>query len=90
MPERQREVDLNAGPITVVIVDHVEQPDAAAIDQWSCMMSIDQVPLICVGTAKGMLVAQLRHWRVTLGLLEDGDDLAIGKTGRLHTELSKI
>ena len=33
MPERQREVDLNAGPITVVIVDHVEQPDAAAIDQ---------------------------------------------------------
>lgn len=54
------------------------------------MRSIDKVPLICLGTAKGMLAAQLRHSRVTLGLLEDGDELAIGKTGRLHTELSKI
>ena len=36
-----------------------------------------------------MLAAQPRDWRAALGLLEDGDDLAIGKTGRLHAELSK-
>ena len=40
------------------------------------------------GVADAVFAAQLRHWTPTLGLLEDGDDLAVGKAGRLHVELS--
>lgn len=39
-----------------------------------------------------LLMPCSRHssdWRAALGLLEEGDDLAIGKTGRLHAEFSK-
>ena len=36
-----------------------------------------------------MLAAQFRDRGSTLGLLEDGNDLAIGKTGRLHAEFPK-
>ena len=39
--------------------------------------------------ADAMLAAQLRDWQAALGLLEDGDDAAIDKTGLLHAELSK-
>lgn len=46
-------------------------------------------PLIERGAADAMLAAQLRNWRSALGLLEDGNDLAIGKTGRLHAEFPK-
>jgi hypothetical protein len=44
-------------------------------------------PLVELGVADAVLAAQLRNRRAALGLLEDGDDLAIGKTGRLHAEL---
>lgn len=46
-------------------------------------------PFVERGVADAVLAAQLWDWRAALGLLEDGDDLAIGKTGRLHAELSK-
>lgn len=47
-------------------------------------------PFIECGVADAMFAAQFRNGRTTFGLLEVGDNLAIGKTGRLHTELSKI
>ncbi len=46
-------------------------------------------PFVERGVADAVLAAQLWDWRAALGLLEDGDDLAIGKTGRFHAELSK-
>lgn len=46
-------------------------------------------PLVERGVADAMFSAQLRGRRTAFGLLEDGDDLAIGKTGRLHAEPSK-
>ena len=50
----------------------------------------DGPPFVELGIADAVLAAQLRDWRAALGLLEDGDVLAIGKTGRLHAEPSKI
>lgn len=35
-----------------------------------------------------MFVAQLRYWAAGFGLLENGDDLAVGNAGGLHVELS--
>ena len=46
-------------------------------------------PFVERGVADAVLAAQFRDWRAALGLLEEGDDLAIGKTGRLHAEFSK-
>lgn len=46
-------------------------------------------PPVKRGVANAMLAVQLRDGRAPFGLLEDGDDVAIGKTGRFHAELSK-
>ena len=57
MPGRQREIDLIAGSITVVIVDHVEQPDAAAIGRLVMhevhRQSAVDLPGYCQGHACG-------------------------------------
>ena len=45
-------------------------------------------PLVERGVADAVLAAQLRYRAAGFGLLEDGDDLAVGKAGRLHVELS--
>ena len=47
-------------------------------------------PYVERGVADAVLAAQLSDWGAALGLLENGDDLAIGKTGCLHAELLKI
>ena len=47
-------------------------------------------PLVERGVADAMLAAQFRYRAAGLGLLEDGDDLAVGKAGRLHVELSVL
>lgn len=47
-------------------------------------------PLVERGVADAVLAAQLRDRAAAFGLLEDGDDLAVGKTGRLHLELSVL
>lgn len=49
-----------------------------------------EVPLLERGVADAALPAQCGNRGATLGLLEDGDDLAVGKAGSLHAELSKI
>jgi len=45
-------------------------------------------PLVERGVVDAVLPAQLWYWAAGLGLLENGDDLAVGKAGRLHVELS--
>jgi len=45
-------------------------------------------PFVERGAADAVLTAQLRYGAAGFGLLEDGDDLAVGKAGRLHVELS--
>ena len=46
-----------------------------------------RAPLVERGVADAVLAAQLRYRAAGIGLLEDGDDLAIGKAGRRHIEL---
>src|SRR3546814_5962576 len=41
-------------------------------------------PLVERRRADAVLAAQLRHGRTGLGLLEHGDDLAVGEAGLLH------
>jgi hypothetical protein len=45
-------------------------------------------PLVERVVADAVLAAQLRYWAAGLGLLQDGDDLAVSKAGRPHVELS--
>ena len=45
-------------------------------------------PFVERGVADAVLAAQLRYRAAGFGLLQDGDDLAVGKAGRLHVELS--
>lgn len=45
-------------------------------------------PLVERGVADAVLPAQLRYLATGFGLLEDGDDLAVGKAGLIHVELS--
>src|SRR5476649_1806701 len=47
-------------------------------------------PLVERGRAHAMFAAQFGDGGAGLGLLEDGDDLTVCVTGRLHAELSKI
>src|SRR5690606_30416521 len=47
-----------------------------------------RAPLVERGIADAVLTAQLRDWAAGFGLLVDGDNLAVGKAGRLHVELS--
>ncbi len=47
-------------------------------------------PLVERSRAHSMLAAQFWNWGTGLGLLQDGEDLAVGVTGSLHAELSKI
>jgi len=44
--------------------------------------------LVEPGVANAVLAAQLWYWAAGFSLLEDDDDLAVGKAGRLHVELS--
>lgn len=45
-------------------------------------------PFVERGVADAVLAAQFRDRAAGFGLLEDGDDLAVGKAGRLDVELS--
>jgi hypothetical protein len=47
-------------------------------------------PLVESGVADSVLPAQLGNGAAGFGLLEDGDDLAVGKAGRLHVALSVL
>jgi hypothetical protein len=47
-------------------------------------------PFVERGIADAMFTTQLRDGRASLGLLEDRNDLAVGKAGCLHAELSKF
>src|SRR5436309_2662022 len=47
-------------------------------------------PLVEGCRTHAMFAAQLGDRGACLGLLEDGDDLAVGKAGSFHAELSKI
>ena len=47
-------------------------------------------PFVERGIADAVLAAQLRYRAAGLGLLKDGNDLAVGKAGRFHVELSSL
>ena len=47
-------------------------------------------PFIKRGVDDAVLAPQLRYRAAGFGLLEDGDDLAVGKAGRLYVELSVL
>jgi hypothetical protein len=58
--------------------------------QGSVHATVLGAPLVERGIADAMLAAQLGNRTAGFGLLEDGDDLAVGKAGRLHLELSVL
>lgn len=43
--------------------------------------------LVEPGVAEAVLPAKLWYWAAGFGLLDDGNDLAVGKAGGLHVEL---
>jgi hypothetical protein len=45
-------------------------------------------PLVERRVADALLAAQFWYCAAAFSLLEDGNDLAVGKAGRLHVELS--
>lgn len=47
-------------------------------------------PLVERGVADAVFAAQLRDRAAGFGLLENGDDLAVGKAGCLHVEFSSV
>jgi hypothetical protein len=47
-------------------------------------------PLVEGGVAYAVFAAQFKHGRASLGLLQHSNDVAAGKTGRVHAEFSKI
>jgi len=57
---RQREVDLDAESFAVVVVDHIEQTDAAAIGELVVHEVELGAPLVERGVADAMLAAQFR------------------------------
>lgn len=47
-------------------------------------------PLVEDGAANPVLTAQIRYGGARFGLLENGQDLAIAESGRLHAELPRV
>ena len=59
-----------------------------ACHQRSVHPAVLGAPFVERGIADAVLVAQLWDRAAGFGLLEDSDDLAVGKAGRPHVELS--